>query len=234
MRRMLDLVSMAKKSHPKDSFFTNYDETIRASRQARAQFMAYDRALSYLDDKSWDVLSRKTITHFKDHRKGQRKQGFFFQLNEVFAYQFLVKRGYKNVAVLEEDGTTKPDIVYMDGAERRYCEVKSLGLSDDELAKRAGGIAYDINIYDELSEGFLNKLLCALSQASMQISSQRGGDGGLIFVVAQFDDFTAERYSTYRKQILQAVNSHEAPEVFVKFGLVGGRRIHKRFDSMGG
>ncbi len=230
MRRMYDLVKMTRESHPEDQFFANLDDTLRSSSQARAQYRTYDRALSYLDAESWDVLSKKAIAHFQDHRSGQKKQGFFFQLNEAFAYQFLIRRGYKGVAVLREDGATKPDITYLDGADRHFCEVKSIGVSDAELKIRDAKDVYDLCVYQELSAGFLNKLGDAIRQAGRQISSQ-GNSSGLVFVVAQFDDFTLDHYSNYRKQISQFLSNHDVPEVFIKIGLGGSRYIHKRANQ---
>lgn len=226
MRRMLDLVEMAKKAHPHDQFFANLDETLCSSSQARAQYKAYDRALSYLDPESWKVLSEKAVVHFSDHRKGQLKQGFFNQLNEAFAYEFLIRRGYKEVSVLREDGSKKPDITYIDGTNRHYCEVKSIGISDDELNRLAAKDVFDTSIYQKLSEEFLKKFDDVLKKAHVQISSQ--GGPGLVFVVAKFDDFTLSHYDNYRKQISHFLSTHEVPEVFVKIGLMGGRYIHKR------
>jgi hypothetical protein len=226
MRRMLDLVELTKKAHPHDQFFANLDETLRSSSQARAQYKAYDRALSYLDPESWKVLSEKAVVHFTDHREGQLKQGFFNQLNEAFAYQFLIRRGYKGVTVLREDGSKKPDLTYINGTARHYCEVKSIGISDNELNRRAAEDVFDASIYQKLSEEFLLKFDGMLKKAYVQISSQSGP--GLVFVVARFDDFTLSHYDKYRKQISQLLSTHEVPEVFVKIGLIGSRYIHKQ------
>ena len=57
-------------------------------------FLAYDRALSTLDDESWDILKNKALQHYLDHRNGKRKEGFFNQLNEAFAYRHLIKQGF--------------------------------------------------------------------------------------------------------------------------------------------
>lgn len=226
MRRMRDLVNMVSEAHPEDEFFDSLNERFRISSQIRASYKAYDRALSYLDPESWSVLSRKAIEHFLNHRKGQLKQGFFNQLNEAFAYQFLVRQGYEGVSVLPENGTTTPDLTYIDRGIRRYCEVKTIGVSKDELIRRAAEGSFDCSVYQELSEGFLNKLDFDLKQAREQISSQRGL--GLVFVIANFDDFTLSYYDRYQEQISQFLSSHEVEDVFIKIGLIGGRSIHKQ------
>lgn len=226
MRRMLELVNMVIETHPNDGFFDTLNEGLRISSQIRANYKAYDRALSYLDPESWNVLSKKAIEHFRNHRTGQLKQGFFNQLNEAFAYQFLIRQGYEGVSVLPENGATIPDLTYIDKGIRHYCEVKTIGVSKEELDRRAAEESFDCSIYQELSEGFLNKLDCDLRQAHRQISSQSGL--GLVFVIANFDDFTLLHYDRYQEQIAQFLSSHEVEDVFIKIGLIGGRRIHKQ------
>lgn len=226
MRRIHELVKMVEDAHPNDPFFISLDETLRSSSQATAIYRAYDQALSCLDVQSWNVLSKKAVDHFPDHRKGQLKQGFFNQLNEAFAYQFLLQQGYKNIEVLQENGHTKPDIAYREGAERLYCEVKSIGISDDQISRDDTGATFDASIYQELSAGFLNKLDGDLKEAYRQISSQ--GGRGLVFVFARFDDIALDYYDRYREQLSEFLHNHDAEEVFIQIGLMGRKFIHKR------
>jgi hypothetical protein len=225
MQRMRELVCEVQAANPSDGFFATLDETLRSSSQARAIYRAYDIALYGLDLASWHELKRKAIGHFSNHRKGQLKQGFFNQLNEAFAYQHLVRQGYREVAILREDGKTTPDLAYYAAGSQRFCEVKTIGISDDEIAFRAAEQSFDSTIYQDLSEGFMNKFISVLTQAQRQIAS-RGSDG-LIFVVAEFDDFTLQHYDRYREKLFRNLLEHEAQEVFVKVGLIGGRRIYK-------
>jgi hypothetical protein len=103
--------------------------------------------------------------------------------------------------------------------------VKTIGISKDEIARREAEQSFEATIYFDLSEGFVNKFIGHLTQAQRQIAS-RGSDG-LIFVVAKFDDFTLQHYDRYRAKLCRTLLEHEAQEVFVKVGLIGGRRIYK-------
>lgn len=226
MHRMRSLVQMVKEAHPRDTFFDSLDETLRTSPQARAFYRAYDKALLCLDQKSWRVLSHKAVKHFPDHRMGQLKQGFFNQLNEAFAYQFLLRQGYTDVSVLVESGTTTPDLSYKQGASVRYCEVKSIGISEDEIARTESGCVFDGAVYHELSPEFLKKLNDVIARGHEQIVSK--GETGIVFILAKFDDFTLRHYGRYRFQIDQLLAWHKVPEIYIKVGLLGGRRIHKR------
>lgn len=225
MRRMRELISEVQVAYPSDRFFATLDETLRSLPQSRASYRAYERAFSGLDLESWHELKRKAIGQYCNHRNGQLKQGFFNQLNEAFAYQYLVRKGYRNVAILREDGNTIPDLAYYAAGSQRFCEVKTIGISDDEIARSADEQSFDSAIYKDLSEGFMNKFIAVLTQAQRQIAS-RGSDG-LIFVVAKFDDFTLQHYDRYRVKLCRILLEHEAQEVFVKVGLIGGRRIFK-------
>lgn len=226
MRRMRELIRNAIGEYSADDFFVKVGLTLRQSSQARAIYRAYDRALSYLDNDSWDKLRHKALCHFKDHRKGQLKQGFFNQLNDAFAYQFLVRCGCTNVAVLPENKKQKmPDLQYFVANEKHFCEVKTIGVSDHELARRASRLIFDGSVYQELSDNFLDKLKSTLSQAEDQISSQ--GGTGLVFIIVNFDDFTLSHIDRYREQITTLLEQHEAKNVYVKVGLIGGERVSK-------
>lgn len=225
MRRMRELIAQVQASHPRDPFFERIELTWADSRQARTQYAAYDRAFQTMDEQSWSELKCKALKHFFDHREGQLKQGFFNQLNEAFAYQHLTRRGYSGVKVLREDGKVKPDLEYMVGGQRAFCEVKTIGISQDLLARRERRGAYSGSTYSDLSAGFLNKLNGTLTCAWNQVTSQEAR--GLIYLVVFFDDFTLRHYDRYRAQIQRLLTAHEAPSIHVKIGLSGQRKISK-------
>jgi hypothetical protein len=224
MRRIRELIARVSTAHPGDNFFAGVDQTLKVDPDARRQYQAYERALSNLDPESWAVLQAKAVAHFMDHRPGQRKQGFFNQLNDALAYQFLVRRGYKPVRILREVGKTQPDIEYLDRGETRFCEVKTIGISDEVIARRAKMQVTSSSSYQKLSDGFLNKLESALDAADRQIKA-RGK--GLIFLLVRFDDFTLDYYDQYRKQIATYLESHAADSIYVKIGLLGRKHIRK-------
>lgn len=224
MRRIRELVTLIRASYPRDRFIANFDQKLSIP-EFGSDYRAYERALSFLDRESWMELQAKALRHFLDHRPGQLKQGFFNQLNDAFAYRHLVRRGYRNVRVLREDGTTQPDLEYFDGDEKLFCEVKTLGVSDEEIARRLSPKRFRSSIYYELDEGFLRKLRNTLDVAQRQINAR--GANGMIYLFLIFDDFTGEHYYTYRKQVHACVHMHKAKNVYVKIGLRGRRYIEK-------
>jgi hypothetical protein len=230
MRRIRELLGAVELAHPSDHFFANIEQTWGISPQARAQYAAYDRALRVLDNQSWHELKAKAVKHFRDHRNGQLKQGFFNQLNEAFAYEFLLRRGFGKVRILREGGATMPDIAYCEGTHARFCEVKTIGISEEQISRRSARSAYSGAIYSQLSPGFLKKLNSTISHAWSQIASQ--GDSGLVYLLVLFDDFTLMYYDTYRRQILRCIAKHPAEAVYIKVGLLGRRRIAKPGSTM--
>ncbi len=225
MRHIRELVAFAEAAHPNDRFFANLEQTLRFFPDLRAQYHAYERALCLLDSESWAELRAKAIAHFKDHRRGQLKQGFFNQLNEAFAYQHLVRRGFRKVRVLREFGKTQPDIEYADGDEKHFCEVKTIGISEEQIARWNARQAFRSSVYHELSAGFVGKLQSTLDLANLQIKAC--GTKGLIYLLILFDDFTLQNYKRYRRQICHCILTHSAENIYVKVGLLGRRHIEK-------
>ncbi len=225
MHHIRQLIALAKATYPDDDFFAGVEQTLKLMPEARTQYRPYERALSTLDSESWIVLRDKAIAHFTDHRVGQRKQGFFNQLNDAFAYQYLVRRGYEHVRILRETGKTQPDIEYMDGGEKRFCEVKTIGISDAVIARRTKVQVTSSSIYQDLSSEFLSKLESTLNAADLQIKARRGT--GLIFLLMYFDDFTLDHYNRYREQISACLESHMAESIYIKIGLTGRKHIRK-------
>ena len=224
MDRFRDLVALVRAKHPRDHFFANYDQMLTIP-ELGDDYRAYERALQCLDPDSWTELQTKAVNHFMDQRRGQLKQGFFNQLNDAFAYRHLVRRGYRQVRVLRESGKTQPDLEYFNGGKRLFCEVKTLGISDDQIARRDVPTRFPSSIYCELDEGFLSKLRSTLDVAQGQISARNGS--GMVYLVMLFDDFTLQHYDKYRKQIHSCIQAHTAKNVYVQVGLRGRRHVEK-------
>jgi hypothetical protein len=225
MRRFGELVDDVRVSFPKDQFFQGIEVHWATPSLLRSQFAAYERAFRTMDRISWCELKTKALAHFTDHREGQLKQGFFNQLNEAFAYQHLARYGCEDIKLLREDGNVIPDLDYRQDGKRLSCEVKTIGISEVELARRRVGGMIHTTTYQDLSSGFLKKMSSTITAAWSQIQSRR--PGGLVYLMVRFDDFTLMHYKRHRAQIASLLQSHEVPSIYVKVGVVGGLRISK-------
>jgi len=156
MRRIDELISDVRGAFPNDPFCESVAESCPANALQGRYYRTYDDALRLLDARSWQVLSKKAKEHFLDHRDGQTKQGFFNQLNEAFAYRHLLRCGYRDVQMLSESQRPTPDIRYTESGQMKHCEVKTLGISDEEIQRRSS-VLYDGSDYYRLGDGFFQK-----------------------------------------------------------------------------
>ena len=222
MRRIRELVADVANVHPKDSFIDRFEESCRENPAKRRAYRSYDDALRLLDSASWQILKSKAIAHFRDHRQGQLKQGFFNQLNEAFAYRHLVRRGFTGVRMLPEDGRPVPDLRYRDGREIKHCEVKTISISDEEISRRESSKVFT-NAYVRLEEGFFRKLASDIVNAKAQITTR--GTEGLVYVVVVWDDIALDYYKSYRKALSGFACANDIDDVHIKVGLRFNRRM---------
>jgi hypothetical protein len=224
MRRIRELINVVRSRYPEDSFFSDFEGSCQISTEKKRYYKTYDDSLRYLDSASWEILKQKALNHFLNHRKGQWKQGFFNQLNEAFAYRYLSNKNYSSVTILPECGQMTPDIRFGKPNQPSYCEVKTIGISDNEIKKRKSMQVYNGHIYASLSNGFFNKFQSAIDAATCQIRSQ--GTDGLIYIILLNDDIALDYYSQYRKQILSYCHDNGINNLYIKIGLRGNRNIH--------
>lgn len=223
MKRIHEIIRDLRFRYLHDDFFSSFEDSCRISPEKRYYYCLYNKALMALDDVSWEILKDKASRHYLDYRKGQRKQGFFNQLNEAFAYRYLVRSGFDDVRLIKEGERKSPDIRFGVHNTQNYCEVKTLGISDDEIDRRGSGNVIDGAVYAALSDGFLNKLSDAVATAKKQI--QAWGPNGLVHVIVLFDDIALDYYQTYRKQLVDFARNRRFENLFIKMGLRGNRSI---------
>ena len=232
MQRVLELVTEVTTRYPKDTFFANFRRSLATNRAKRSYYLTYERAFLCLDPLSWEALKVKSLAHFRHHRDGQHKQGFFSQLSDAFAYRYLVRRGFSDVHILREDGKTRPDIAYQSKGKQQFCEVKTINISTSEIERRGSSKYQDRSCYQQLGTGFLGKLASDFRVAQQQIEAQ--GTTGIIYILVHFDDFTLGHYSRYRNQLSGFVRQCGYDEVYLKVGTQGHRHVyHKHAPSIG-
>lgn len=225
MKRIREIIADIRQQRDScDDFFLDFESSCKNNPSKRRAYRVYNDALMALDDASWGTHKCKAIKHYKNHRAGQLKQGFFNLLNEAFAYRYLVRKGYSDVRFIKENGRHKsPDISFSVSGISNYCEVKTLGISKNEIKRRNIMQVYDSSCYESLDHGFLNKFCTAVNVAREQISAC--GSAGLVYVIINFDDFTLDYYPNYRRQLVAFSKTHGFDGLFVKVGLHGNKRI---------
>jgi hypothetical protein len=222
MQRFRELVAGIRERYPSDMFFADFEDLCRDAIK-RKHYRCYNDALMLLDDESWSILREKAIEHFGNERKGQQKQGFFNQLNEAFAFRYLLRRGFEDVRFIKETKAKTPDISFVDRGMDSYCEVKTVGISDDEIERRETRGVIDCGVYFNLSAGFHCKLLEDIDRAWEQIRSV--GENGIVFILVRFDDIALHHHRRYRQQLTEFCRTREFENLVIKMDHRGNRVI---------
>ena len=245
MARVHDLIAAIRTAHPTDPFFHNFEASLRTDPLKRSYYAAYERAFSCLDDTSWTNLRSKAVAHSHEQRPKRVKAPLFDQLNDAFAYRWLVNRGFSQVTILPEDhrATQKsPDISFCGCGRELACDVKTLNVSNNELDRRC---APDYNIPDgtpanpkyydwsttfqKLHPTFFKKIDEAVAKGTEQIRTRC--KNGLVFILVHSDDYASTFYPEHRVCIASHLRRFQDIAVVVKFGVVGQRRI-EHIDSL--
>jgi len=224
MKRIREIIFDIRNRYPNDDFFSDFEYSYWINPLKKQHYQAYNRALKALDNESWQILKEKALQHYLNHRKGQKKQGLFNQLNEAFAYRYLATRkGFENVRFIKEGKEQRPDIKFNVQNKQVCCEVKTLGISDDEIKRRSTHSVYNSSVYVRLSDGFLNKFNDAVNAARKQIYTF--GTIGLVYIIIRFDDIALDYYKKYRSQLITFCKNQGFDNLFIKIGVIGNRRI---------
>lgn len=208
MDKIKELIDEVVQLYPTDDFFRTFWSDIEVLESIRRKYIELNAYLSVIDTDSWRVLKAKAIEHFKDHREGQRKQGFFNQLNESKAYSYLKKSGCVNLRFIPEEKNKTPDIEGKYQDNRILCEVKTIDISEDEINRRRNSEVYDISVYCKLSKGFVNKFKSAFENAKSKFFdySKTDKDILMVYFVISFDDFVGYYNENYEQQLKSIVN----------------------------
>lgn len=205
MQRIKEIISDILHKYPNDGFFTDFENSCRNEPSKGKYYSVYNESLMLLDNESWQILKGKAIKDYLGYREGQKKQAFFNQLNEAFAYRYLVCKGFKDVRFIKEGEKKKenkksPDIKFSFNNTLYYCEVKTLCISDDEITRRSTMTVNDNSVYLSLSNEFFKKFNYAVTYARQQIYAL--GSKGLVYIIINFDDGALDYYQEYKKQLI--------------------------------
>jgi hypothetical protein len=222
MQRFRELIVGIRERYPSDAFFADFEDSCRLAIK-RKHYRCYNDAMMLLDDESWRILREKAIEHFGTERKGQQKQGFFNQLNEAFAFRYLLRRGFEDIRFIKETKAKTPDISFVDRGMDSYCEVKTVGISDDEIERRATRGVIDCGVYFNLSAGFQRKLSEDIDRAWEQIRA--AGENGIVFILVRFDDIALHHHRRYRQQLTEFCRTRGFENLVIKIDHRGNRGI---------
>lgn len=221
MPRVYELQDLIADRSASNAYFQKFDTTLRGEPEKRKTWLARERTFQRLDQKAWTFLKKEAQPYLtKPDSKGRGYQQLISMLNQAWAYEYLIDIGCSGVAFIPSgvaDGQETPDLAGELGERRALCEVKTLGISDDEVGRRNANAPGSTTA--ELEFGFLNKLNCALLKASSQMKSYDSSTDvkRIAFVAIDFDDFQGEYKEGYYAQIDGHLAANPVPGIDILF-----------------
>ncbi len=212
MPRVYELVDLSfRNAHP-NPYFSDWDEKLATpeSQGRKKTWLARERSFQRLDRDAWQVIKDEASPYLtKPDANGRGYQQLISILNQTWAYEYLVDLGCSQVTFIRTEKDQKtPDLSGDLNGLRVLCEVKTLGISDDETNRRSnksGG-----RTSNTLPNGYFKKLDSAIEQAKTQLESYdvTANSRRIVFIVPDFDDFLGEYKVDYFKEIDQHLTSH--------------------------
>jgi hypothetical protein len=186
-----------------DAYFQDFDEKLANSAHIKGVYRQWERVLEGIDSQGWGHLKREAVPRLtKRDKKGRGWQQLFDILNEARAYNYLKSIGCKHLRFIPRSRQRTPDLEGSRASDRVLCEVKTINISDEEIAARTGPPkARSLPI--AITAGFLKKLRATVDTAKQQMLAYDSGGTAVHFVYLNilFDDFFAERKEAYFQQI---------------------------------
>jgi hypothetical protein len=186
-----------------DAYFRDFDQNLARSAHVKDVYLRQERMLKGLDDQAWEHLKGETLSLLTAHDKsGRGWQQLFDILNEARAYNYLKLVGCANLRFIPRSCEKTPDLEGSLALDRVLCEVKTINISNEEIAfRRAPAKARSIRT--AVTDGFLKKLRATAETAKRQLLAFDHCCAALRFVYinVSFDDSLAEFKEGYFKQI---------------------------------
>ena len=205
MPRVYELQDLIADRSAPEAYFQSFDISVRDEPEKMKSWRARERAFQRLDPAAWVFLKGEAQRYLtKPNSSGRGYQQLISMLNQAWAYNYLVDIGCQRLAFIPSgtsNGQETPDLKGEVDGRRVLCEVKTIGVSDEEAARRKSHGAG--STVSTLAPGFFNKLTCTLLKAGSQMKSYDSAVGikRIAFVAIDFDDFLGEYKEDYYAQI---------------------------------
>lgn len=196
-----------------DAYFQNFDHNLASSAHIKDVYLRRERALQGLDGPAWQHLkgeARRFLTARDKHGRGW--QQLFDVLNEAWAYNYLKSVGCRELNFIPRSGRPTPDLEGSLGYDRILCEVKTINISDDEVAFRTGPIKAR-SIETDITCNFLRRLRKKVKSATRQMLVFDPTCFRVVYLNISFDDFLAENKEAYFRQIDDDLQQTSARDV---------------------
>lgn len=203
-------------------YFQNFERHVRESpHHVEPIYLRWEKELQGLDSNAWEFLKGEASPYLVHKDRGGRGwQQLFDILNQARAYNRLKTLNCSSVRFIpraEKQGLRTPDLEAALGAEKVLCEVKTIGISQEEVRARNYFTVRSIAI--RLEDGFFRKLRSDILDAKDQMDAYdaMGTAQQYVYINTCFDDFLAQCKEEYFRQIDQYLSDYPIPAVKLVF-----------------
>jgi hypothetical protein len=183
----------------------------------RPFFVDIERDLQRLDEAAWTALKAEALPRLAAPAQDRGWEELFSILNQARGYNYLTELGCAGVEFVPRGRGKTPDLKATLGATRFLCEVKTIHISADEVARRqSGGVGTS---QARVTPQFLGKLRRDIDAARDQMVAFDASATKITYVVVNFDDVLHEYALEYEAQIASDLKARPLPGVDVKLDI---------------
>lgn len=167
--RTYELRDLAAATSSPDAYFLNFEEDLHQHSSALDLWNLWEKQFQGLDESAWNFLKAEAQPRLVERDKLRGWGALFAILNQARAYNYLARKGCKNIRFIPRSRRKTPDLeATLDGAPV-LCEVKTINTSEAELKARKKLRARALPI--ALDDGFFKKLMSDIMQAKEQLEA---------------------------------------------------------------
>lgn len=223
--RLYELWDLCEDPNAPNTYFHGFDSLL--SDPWNRTKPCYEKLESYLQGLGlapWIFLKKETRSYLaKKDQKGRGWQQLFAILNQAKGYNYLRRVGCLNVQFIPRatiDGVETPDLEGEIDHRKVLCEVKTINISDIEVAARNGSSGLMREIVEKpLEPGFFHKLSEDFKKAKQQMEAYDGRPDvrRIVYVVVNFDNFWGDFKERHYQQIDQYLSGNTPAGIEIVF-----------------
>jgi hypothetical protein len=186
-----------------DAYFRGFNQNLARFPEAKDYYQRLEQVLRGPDDQAWQHLKEKACQyHTQRDKKGRGWSQLICVLNEARGYNYLKSLGCTNLHFIPESTVRTPDLEGLLASRLVLCEVKTVNISDQEVAFRTGRKKVRQGQIT-LPAQFLKKLRATVEAARQQLLAFGAGRAAdhFVYVYVDFDDIVGYFKERHFKQI---------------------------------
>jgi hypothetical protein len=195
-------------THP-DAYFHDFEARFENSSHVLDVFKKTERTFAPLDDEAWRDLKGRAALCLMLRGAGRGWQKLFDTFNEAKGYIYLQKVGCVDIAFIKRAKKQRrktPDLRAIQNGAPVLCEVKTINVSEDEVARRlrvSQGEIFATDVPNQVTAEMLNKVHATVKHAITQLDGEdpQRAARRIVFTILNFDDWLGHFQADYIAQL---------------------------------